>query len=62
MKKVKKLVGIKRSYNMYTETNALVYTRENRPFKTLEQISEKLKAKRHKEWVPQEKDVPLYDP
>ena len=32
MKKVTKLVGIKRSYNMYTEANALVYNTENRPF------------------------------
>ena len=62
MKKITKLVGIKRSYNMYTESNALVYNRENRPFQTLEQMSEKLKAKRHKEYIPQEKDVPQYDP
>ena len=25
-------------------------------------MSEKLKAKRHKEYIPQEKDVPQYDP
>ena len=47
---------------MYTESNALIYNRENRPFKTIEQISDKLWNVRAKKFTPPEKEVPEYDP
>lgn len=43
------------------DSNALVYTTMNRPFSTLGQISEKLKARRHKDYAPNSKDCPEYD-
>ena len=61
MKKVKKLVGMKRSYNMYEEANSLIYTTENRPFQTIENICETLKQKRHREHVPKDSEVPELD-
>jgi len=61
MKKVNKLVGMKRSYNMYEDANSLIYSTETRPFQTLEQICETLKQKRHKEHVPRDSEVPELD-
>ena len=61
MKPVKKLIGLKRTYNMHTDVNELIYTFDTRPGKTIEHISETLKARRHKEYVPQDTEVPEYD-
>ena len=61
MKKVTKLAGMKRSYNMYEDANSLIYSTENRPFKTIENCSEALKQKRHREFVPKDSEVPEFD-
>ena len=43
---------------MYTESNSLIINQMNRPFRTLEQVSEKLKERRREKNFLQEKDVP----
>ena len=62
MKPIVKLIGFKRTYNMYQNANSLVYSLGKRPFSTMEKLSEKIKQRRHKDFIPQEKDVPQYDP
>ena len=61
MKQVQKLAGMKRSYNMYEDSNSLIYSTETRPFKTLENVSDSLKQKRHREHVPRDSEVPEFD-
>ena len=51
LKPVKKLTGIKRSYNMYSNADSLVYNRDSRPFSTLEKLGERAKIRRHKDII-----------
>ena len=62
LKKVTKLIGQKRTYNMYSESNNMIISKLNRPYVTLDQVSEKLKERRREKNFLQEKDVPIYDP